>query len=84
MSMTPQAVHEMLVEMLERLFEIKDPGLDENLRDAYDFDSIDAIELLAEMEEKLERELSHEERKQAMEIRTLRNIEDYVLLMQKS
>lgn len=81
--MTPQAVHEMLVEILERLFEIKDPGLDENLRDAYDFDSIDAIELLAEVEEKLERELSHEERKQAMEIRTLRNIEDYVLLMQK-
>ncbi len=81
--MTPEAVHEMLVEMLERLFEIKDPGLDEDLRDGYDFDSIDAIELLAEVEEQLERELTHEERKQAMEIRTLRDIENYILLMQK-
>ncbi len=81
--MSRDAVHSMLVEMLARMFEINDPGLDEDLRDAYDFDSIDAIELLAEVEEYLDRELSHEERKQAMEIRTLRHIEDYVLKMQQ-
>jgi acyl carrier protein len=80
--MTRDAVHAMLVQAFSRLFEIEDPAMDEDLREAHDFDSIDAIELLTEVEDYLGRELDQEEKKQAMEIRTLRDIEDYVLRMQ--
>jgi acyl carrier protein len=72
----------MLIQAFARLFEIEDPALDEDLREAHDFDSIDAIELLAQVEDYLGRELDQEEKKQAMELRTLRDIEDYVLRMQ--
>ena len=59
-------------------FEIEDPGLDEDLREKYEFDSIDAVELLREIEIMLASELSKEEKKKAMEIRTINQILDYV------
>ena len=59
-------------------FEIENPSPDEALRDVYGFDSIDAIELLAEIEEFLGSPLTHDEKKQAMEIQTLYQIFDYV------
>jgi acyl carrier protein len=59
-------------------FEIENPGLDEDLREAHGFDSIDAIELLREIEEMLGSELSQEEKKGAMGIRTLGQIADYI------
>lgn len=82
--MSQEAIHAMLIDVFARLFEIEDPGLDEDLRESYDFDSIDAIELLGEVEEYLGRELDQEEKKQAMEIRSLRDIEEYVLRMQQA
>ncbi len=62
---------------LER-FEIENPGLDEDLREAYEFDSIDAIELLQEIEVLIDRPLERSEKKMAMEIRTFGQIVDYI------
>ena len=38
-----------LLRVFRDKFQIVDPGVDENLRDAYEFDSIDAVELLPEI-----------------------------------
>ena len=59
-------------------FEIEDPGLDDNLREKHGFDSIDAIELLLKIEKMLGCELTQEEKKQAMDIRTINQICDYI------
>ncbi len=59
-------------------FEIENPGLDEDLREAYEFDSIDAIELLVEIEGMMGVSLTQEEKKQAMDIRTINQICDYI------
>jgi acyl carrier protein len=59
-------------------FQIVEPGVDENLRDAYEFDSIDAVELLHEIEIMLGVKLTQAEKKSAMDIRTLNQIIDYI------
>ena len=59
-------------------FEIENPENDIDLRETYGFDSIDAIELLAEIEVFLGFELTLDEKKQAMEISTLDQIYDYI------
>lgn len=62
-------------------FEIDNPGLDEDLREVYEFDSIDAIELLREIELILGTELTRNEKKAAMDIRTFDQIVDYVVAL---
>lgn len=64
-----------------REFEVENPQPDVNLREAYGFDSIDAIELLMEIEKFLKSELQQEEKKQAMDIRTLTQIIDYIEML---
>jgi acyl carrier protein len=59
-------------------FQIVEPGVDENLRDAYEFDSIDAVELLHEIELLIGTRLTQAEKKSAMDIRTLNQIIDYI------
>jgi acyl carrier protein len=59
-------------------FQIVEPGVDENLRDAYEFDSIDAVELLHEIELMLDSKLTQAEKKSAMDIRTINQIIDYI------
>jgi acyl carrier protein len=59
-------------------FEIDNPGLDENLRETYEFDSIDAVELLHEIEVFLGTRLTRAEKKNAMDIRTINQIADYI------
>jgi acyl carrier protein len=59
-------------------FEIDHPGLDENLRETYEFDSIDAVELLHEIEVFLGTRLTRAEKKSAMDIRTINQIADYI------
>ena len=59
-------------------FEIDHPGLNEDLREAYEFDSIDAVELLREIELMLGTVLTRNEKKAAMDIRTIDQIVDYV------
>lgn len=62
-------------------FEIENPELDVNLREAYGFDSIDAIELLLQIERFLGSELTQEEKKKAMDIRTMNQIIDYIEML---
>jgi acyl carrier protein len=81
--MTREQITFKLLDILQREFEIVNPGLDDNLREAFGFDSVDAIELLLEIERLLNFELTHEEKKMAMEIRNIRQIIDYVELMAK-
>ena len=76
--MTRQDIENELRKIFLRDFEIENPELDANLREAYGFDSIDAIDLLLEIEKFLGSELTQEEKKQAMDIRTMRQIIDYI------
>jgi acyl carrier protein len=63
---------------LETEFEIENPDLDENLADEYEFDSIDAIDLLVAIEKFLKTELTVEEKKAAIDIKNVRQLFDYV------
>ena len=76
--MTRQEIEREIKNIFQREFEVENPALDDNLREAYGFDSIDAIELLLEIEKLLGFELTQEEKKQAMDIRTINQICDYV------
>ena len=77
--MTRDAIRDHILAVFESEFEIVNPGLDDDLREMHGFDSIDAIELLREIEDMLGFELDQEQKKQAMDhIRTLDQILDYV------
>jgi acyl carrier protein len=77
--MTRDEIRDTILKVFETEFEIANPGLDDDLREAHGFDSIDAIELLGEIETMLGYELSQEQKKRAMDnIRTLNQILDYV------
>jgi len=67
-----------LIRIFRDNFEIENPGLNDDLREEYEFDSIDAIELLVEIERILGLSLTQEEKKQAMGVRTINHICDYV------
>lgn len=77
--MTRDEIVTRMLTVFSRQFEIEQPDLNENLREAYEFDSIDAIELLREIEILLGSELTREEKKQAMGIGTINQIVDYVM-----
>lgn len=77
-SMTRKEIETAILDFCRKEFEMEDPGMDDDLREKHDFDSIDAIELLLEIENMLDSELTQEEKKQAMDIRTLRQVCDYV------
>ncbi len=76
--MQRDTIEKEILRIFAEQFEIKDPGLDENLAEVYEFDSIDAIELLRELEVLLGTALSRSEQKATMEIRTINQIIDYV------
>ena len=76
--MERNAIKTAIIRIFEEKFEIVDPSADDNLRDAYEFDSIDAVELLHEIEILLATQLTQAEKKNAMEIRTINQIVDYI------
>ena len=76
--MTREQITTEILSIFRREFEIEHPGLDDDLRETYEFDSVDAIELLIGIERFLQSELTHDEKKMAMEIRTITHIVDYV------
>lgn len=78
MGLTRERLLEELLSFFEDNFEIENPGLDDDLRDEHGFDSLDAIEVLAKVEKMLGIKLNQEEKKKALEIRTLNQICDYV------
>lgn len=71
------AIESAILKIFAEKFEIEAPGVDDDLRDGYEFDSIDAIELLHEIEILLDTQLTRAEKKSAMEIRTIKQIVDY-------
>jgi len=79
--MTKEQITQEILNIFRREFEMENPGLDDDLRETGEFDSVDAIELLLEIERFLHTELTHEEKQMAMEIRTIRQVVDYVWLM---
>ena len=76
--MTRQEIEREIKNIFQQEFEVENPEMDVDLRDAYAFDSIDAIELLLGIEKFLGSELTQAEKKQAMDIRTINQIFDYV------
>jgi acyl carrier protein len=76
--MQREEIQRQILEVLEDLFEFEKPGLNDNLRDDHGFDSIDAIELLVEIEKILGFSLSRAEKEKAMTIRTINDILDYI------
>ena len=79
--MTRDQIQSEIIKIFREQFEIEDPGIDDDLRDVHGFDSIDAIELLSEIERMLGAELTRKEKKAAMEIRTINQILDYIELL---
>ena len=71
-------IQKQILAILEDLFEFENPGLNDNLRDDHGFDSIDAIELLGEIEKILGFSLTRAEKEKAMTIRTINDILDYI------
>jgi acyl carrier protein len=81
--MTREEIKTAILEFFRKEFEIENPGMEDNLREIHGFDSIDAIELLLEIERLLGSELTQEEKKQAMDIQNLDQVCDYVEAMAK-
>ena len=79
--MTRQDIENEVRDIFLREFEVENPELDVNLREAYGFDSIDAIDLLLEIEKFLGSELTRDDKKKAMDIRTMRQIIDYIEML---
>ena len=79
MGMTPDEIHARILEIFSNRFEINHPGMDEDLREAYEFDSIDGIELLREIELMLGTALTLSQKKAAMSVRTISQIIEYIV-----
>jgi acyl carrier protein len=77
--MTRDEVTDKILGIFAERFEIEQPDPNVNIGEAYEFDSIDAIELLREIEIMLGTQLSRDEKKLAMDIRTINQIVDYVM-----
>ncbi len=82
--MTRNDITQQLLKIFSEQFEIDEPGLDDDLREVHEFDSIDAIELLREIELMLTTTLTRDEKRQAMGISTLNQIVDYIEAMARS
>lgn len=76
--MTREQIVASIVKLLEEEFEIVNPDLDVNLTEKYEFDSIDAIALLEHVEDIIASPLTQAEKKEAMEIRTINQICDFI------
>ena len=81
--MTKEEITAEILRIFRKEFEIENPDLDADLRETYEFDSVDAIELLIGIERFMKSELTHDEKKLAMEIRTIAQVIDYVALLAK-
>jgi len=76
--MTRDEIAGEILKIFKEEFEITDPDLNDNLKEKYEFDSIDAIALLEYMEKIIGSQLTQEEKKQTLEIRTINQICDYI------
>ena len=79
--MTRDELKAEIIRIFQEKFEIVNPDLEEDLREVHEFDSIDAIDLLMEIEILLGSELTRSEKKEAMDIRTINQILDYIEML---
>jgi acyl carrier protein len=76
--MTRDSIIEKILEIFKEEFEIINPDPNDDLKEKYEFDSIDAIALLEYMEKMIGSQLTQEEKKQTLDIRTINQICDYI------
>ncbi len=76
--MTRDEIKTELLRICRENFEFDNPGLDDDLREVHGFDSIDAIELLRDIEIMLGIKLTREEKEKAMDIKTINEILGYI------
>jgi acyl carrier protein len=76
--MTREEIQAHIIAICSREFEMDNPDPDDDLREKYGFDSIDGIELLIQIEKMLRTELTQEEKKQSLNIRTINQVCDYI------
>lgn len=76
--MTREQIVDNILKLLKEEFEIVNPDLDDNLTEKYEFDSIDAIALLEHVEDFIAAPLTQAEKKEAMEIRTINQICNFI------
>jgi acyl carrier protein len=76
--MDREEIQTTIIDFIETNFEMSDVGVDDDLNAVHGFDSIDAIELLREIETLMEGKLTRDEEEAAMGIRTVRQIVDFI------
>ncbi len=76
--MEREEIQTTIINFIETNFEMSDIGLDDDLNAVHGFDSIDAIELLREIETLMKTKLTRDEEEAAMTIRTVNEIVDFV------
>ncbi|WP_020585943.1 acyl carrier protein [Desulfobacter curvatus] len=76
--MDREEIQTTIINFIETNFEMSDVGLDDDLNAVHGFDSIDAIELLREIETLMDAKLTRDEEETAMTIRTVRQIVDFI------
>ncbi len=76
--MNREEIESKIVEIMLIKFEIENPGLDDNLREKYNFDSIDAIEMLLAIEDMMGIQISQDDKKRAIDIKTINQVCDYI------
>jgi len=76
--MDREEIQSTIIDFIETSFEMSDVGLDDDLNAVHGFDSIDAIELLREIETLMKTKLTRDEEESAMTIRTVRQIVDFI------
>jgi acyl carrier protein len=76
--MDREEIQTTIINFIETNFEMSDVGVDDDLNAVHGFDSIDAIELLREIETLMEGKLTRDEEEAAMGIRTVRQIVDFI------
>ena len=76
--MDREEIQATIINFIETNFEMSDVGLDDDLNAVHGFDSIDAIELLREIETLMKTKLTRYEEEAAMTIRTVNEIVDFI------
>ena len=76
--MTREKLRSEIIAICSREFEMENPDPDDDLREKFGFDSIDGIELLIQIERMLKTQLTQEEKKQSLNVRTINQVCDYI------
>jgi acyl carrier protein len=76
--MTRDDIEKTILTIMEEEFEIVNPDQDANLTEKYEFDSIDALETLSQVEQQMGVALTMDQKKKLFDYRTINQICDYL------